>query len=123
METHNPRPTREDRIAGGLHGLLIGDALGVPYEFHEAAELPPPALIDFDPPPSFDRAHKGVPPGTWSDDGAQALCLLSSLLACDGLDLRNFAGQLVNWAALGYLAVDGHVFDIGIQTQRALQAL
>lgn len=24
----------ENRIKGGLYGLLVGDALGVPYEFH-----------------------------------------------------------------------------------------
>jgi len=112
-----------DRIAGGLQGLLIGDALGVPYEFHAAEDLPPAALIDFDPPSTFRRSHHGVPPGTWSDDGAQALCLLASLLDCDGLNLTSFAGRLLNWAAWGYLAVDGHVFDIGVQTQRALECL
>jgi hypothetical protein len=26
-------PTRAERIEGGLIGLLVGDALGVPYEF------------------------------------------------------------------------------------------
>lgn len=114
---------RRDRLAGGLQGLLIGDALGVPYEFHSAAELPATTLIDFDPPEGFHRAHAGVPPGTWSDDGAQALCLLSSLLECGGLNLTHFAGRLLNWAAWGYLAVDGHVFDIGVQTWRAMEAL
>jgi len=119
-ENHN---VLKNKLAGGLQGLLIGDALGVPYEFHAASELPPLSCIDFEPPSSFRRSHKDVPPGTWSDDGAQALCLLSSLLDCDGLDLRNFAGRLLNWAAWGYLAVDGHVFDVGVQTQRALDAL
>lgn len=75
-------PTRAERIAGGLIGLLVGDALGVPYEFHEADEIPPSAQIEFEPPAGFDRSHKGTPPGTWSDDGAQALCLLDSLLVC-----------------------------------------
>lgn len=114
---------RRDRIAGGLQGLLIGDALGVPYEFHDAVDIPSLALIDFDPPAGFPRSHQGVPPGTWSDDGAQALCLLSSLMACNGLDLRSFSGQLLNWAVWGYLAVDGYVFDIGLQTYRAIEAL
>ena len=113
----------KDRLAGGLQGLLIGDALGVPYEFHSADDLPPLSGIDFDPPAGFRRSHDGVPPGTWSDDGAQALCLLASLIHCDGLDLTNFAGRLLNWAAWGYLAVDGQVFDIGLQTQRALNSL
>lgn len=114
---------RRDRLVGGLRGLLIGDALGVPYEFHDAAELPPVEAIDFDPPAAFSRSHAGVPTGTWSDDGAQALCLLQSLVAREGLDIGDFARRLVNWADWGYLAVDGKVFDIGIQTARAIEAL
>ena len=78
-------PTRADRIEGGLIGLLVGDALGVPYEFSNPAALPSPELIDFTPPSDFARAHQGTPPGTWSDDGAQALCLLDSLLTETGL--------------------------------------
>lgn len=123
MPTQESKDIFKDRLAGGLLGLLIGDALGVPYEFHAADDLPPRSAIDFDPPVGFSRSHDGVPPGTWSDDGAQALCLLASLIGCDGLDLTNFAGRLINWAAWGYMAVDGHVFDIGMQTQRALHAL
>lgn len=121
--THNERDMLRDRLAGGLQGLLIGDALGVPYEFHDAADLPPRKAIDFDPPPSFSRAHPTVPPGTWSDDGAQALCLLASLLAQGGLDLGDFSRRLLNWHDHGYLAVDGQVFDVGIQTARALSSL
>ena len=77
----------QERLAGGLIGLLVGDALGVPYEFHRPADLPPHHAIEYTPPQSFDRSHKGVPPGTWSDDGAQALCLLASLLDCGCLDV------------------------------------
>jgi ADP-ribosyl-[dinitrogen reductase] hydrolase len=115
--------TLRDRIEGGIYGLLVGDALGVPYEFHGAASLPPRAQLEMTPPPGFDRAHGGVAPGTWSDDGAQALCLLASLLHADGLDLGDFARRLVNWMDHGYLAVDHLVFDVGAQTGRALSAL
>jgi ADP-ribosylglycohydrolase len=112
-----------DRIAGGLVGLLVGDALGVPYEFRAARDLPPFEQIDLQPPPDFARSHARVPPGTWSDDGAQALCLLASLLHCGTMDLRDFASRLINWRDHGYLAVDGDVFDVGIQTAYAIQAL
>ncbi|APR79368.1 ADP-ribosylglycohydrolase [Minicystis rosea] len=114
---------QQDRIAGGLLGLLVGDALGVPYEFHRAADLPPPEAIDYTPPPGFARSHARVPPGTWSDDGAQALCLLASLLECDGFDARDFAERLVRWYEEGYLAVDEVVFDVGVTTGRAIRAL
>lgn len=112
-----------NKVAGGLLGLLIGDAVGVPYEFRRADELPAVDDIDMIPPVAFHRAHTGVPLGTWSDDGAQALCLLASLLDTDGLDLDDFGKRLLAWHDRGYLAVDGHVFDVGNQTSRALDAL
>jgi ADP-ribosyl-[dinitrogen reductase] hydrolase len=116
-------PTRQERIEGGLYGLLIGDALGVPYEFHPPAAIPIPRLIEFEPPPDYPRAHEGVPPGTWSDDGAHALCLLASLQYRNGLDLEDLGRRLVNWYELGYMAVDYEVFDVGIQTRTALSAI
>lgn len=114
---------RRDRLAGGLQGLLIGDALGVPYEFHDPLDLPPPDQINMDPPEGFLRSHEGVPPGTWSNDGTQALCLLQSLLAKGTLDLGDLSRRLVNWAKWGHLAVDGTVFDIGLQMDRAIERL
>jgi ADP-ribosyl-[dinitrogen reductase] hydrolase len=114
-------PTREERIAGGIYGLLIGDALGVPYEFHPPEQLPPREQIEFEPPAGFHRAHAGVPPGTWSDDGAHALCLLASLLYKGALDPEDLGRRLWNWYELGYMAVDYEVFDVGIQTRSALQ--
>lgn len=114
--------TRKERIRGGLLGLLIGDALGVPYEFHASEDIPPLRKIEYDPPKSFsDRSHDSVPPGTWSDDGAQALCLLASLMECDTFDADDYANKLVDWYDKGYMAIDDIVFDIGITTSTALQ--
>lgn len=112
-----------DRIEGAITGLLIGDALGVPYEFHEKSSIPPLEEIEFDPPAYFRRSHSGVPTGTYSDDGAQALILLDSLLECGKFDAEYFAGGLVNWYENGFMAVDEKVFDVGIQTARSISAL
>ncbi|MDB5349670.1 MAG: ADP-ribosylglycohydrolase [Planctomycetota bacterium] len=112
-----------DRIEGGLLGHLIGDALGVPYEFHGADELPPREHLEFEPPKGFRRAHASVPAGTWSDDGAQAMCLLATLLERGRLDLDDLGRRLLAWSDEGYMAVDGRVFDIGIQTSQALGKL
>ena len=113
----------EERVLGGLYGLLIGDAVGVPYEFSAPAALPALELIDLDPPRGFMRAHPVAPRGAWSDDGAQALCLLASLLGCGGLDLADLGNRFVNWRDWGYLAVNNLVFDIGMQTSAALSAI
>jgi ADP-ribosylglycohydrolase len=112
-----------DRLEGGIYGLLIGDALGVPYEFHAPAALPLAADIEMTPPAGFPRAHAGVPPATWSDDGAQALILLASLLDHSALDMQDFGARLVDWYERGYMAVDRHVFDVGIQTSQAIRQI
>jgi ADP-ribosylglycohydrolase len=109
------------RVEAGLLGLLVGDALGTPYEFHQPSAIPPAEQIEMMPPAGFRRSHVGVPPGTWSDDGAQALCLLASLLECNRLDVEDFARRLSAWLTTGYMAVDGRVFDCGIGTRRALE--
>ena len=112
-----------EQAEGGLLGLLVGDALGVPYEFHEPGNIPPRGQIQMTPPPGFPRSYCHVLPGTWSDDGSQALCLLESLLACRDWKPDHFASRLLAWYREGYLAVDGKVFDVGIQTGVALDRL
>jgi ADP-ribosylglycohydrolase len=114
---------RRERIEGGLVGMLVGDALGVPYEFRAAGEIPAADAIEMTPPAGFRRAHPGVAPGTWSDDGAQALCLLASLQSIGALDVDDFGQRLRNWYEIGYCAVDYEVFDVGVQTARALRAM
>ena len=123
MDGKGGHPLDNDRLLGGLYGLLVGDALGVPYEFKKPSALPPRELIDMTPPAGFSRSHPRVPPGYWSDDGAQALCLLASLLFHERLDLEDLGRRFRNWYRHGYLAAGGLVFDIGIQTSKALDRL
>lgn len=110
-----------NKIKGGLYGLLIGDALGVPYEFYDKSEIPQYEQIEMKPPKGFRRSHN-VKAGTWSDDGAQALCLLKSLQTKGTFNIKNFTDLMLNWYKCGYMAVDNKVFDIGIQTANALNA-
>ena len=116
-------PNRTKRVRGALVAMLVGDALGVPYEFHHATDIPALPDIEMTPPLGFARSHPTIAVGTWSDDGAQALALLASLLAGGRLDVDDFALRLLAWYEQGYLAVDGLVFDVGVQTRRALRAL
>jgi ADP-ribosylglycohydrolase len=113
-------PTRSNRIAGGIWGLLVGDALGVPYEFSQPGAIPSFDRIEMTPPGDFHRAHLGIQPGTWSDDGAQALCLLSSLLERGRVDPDDIMGRFCRWFSDGYLAIGKNVFDVGFQTRLAI---
>ena len=110
---------KKERITGGIIGLLVGDALGVPYEFHSLEQIPSLEEIEFQPPENFQRSHLSVPIGTWSDDGGQALVLLDSLLTCGKFDVAHFAKGLVVWHDQDFMWVD-EMFDIGIQTQKSI---
>lgn len=116
-------PTRAQRIEGGLWGLLVGDAVGVPYEFKKPEQIPPRHMIDMIPPPDFPRAHQSIPIGSWSDDGAQALALLDSLLDRGQLDPDDLGRRLIDWFNEGRYAVGGVVFDLGLQTSHAIRNL
>jgi ADP-ribosyl-[dinitrogen reductase] hydrolase len=71
----------------------------------------------------FDRSHSDVPAGTWSDDGALALCLLASLLEREQFNATDFGHRLIRWYDAGYMAVDGDVFDVGVTTAAGIRAI
>lgn len=107
-------------IRGGLYGLLVGDAVGVPYEFKAPANIPEKDLIDIIPPVGYKRSHSGVPIGSWSDDGSQALCLLASLLEHQSVNMNDLMEKFANWYQYGYMAINGKTYDCGIQTANAI---
>jgi len=99
-----------DRLAGGVWGHLVGDALGVPYEFKSARSIGDVAW-----------GHKGTHrqlPGTWSDDGGLMLALLDSLLDV-GFDPTDQGQRFLRWSYGGDYA-PGPPFDIGTTTSIAL---
>jgi ADP-ribosyl-[dinitrogen reductase] hydrolase len=102
-----------NRLAGGVWGALVGDALGVPYEFGPRRD---PASIAW----GATGAH-GQPPGTWSDDGGLFLALLDSFLDA-GFDLRDQARRALAWLD-GPDYKPGERFDVGIGTSTALSAI
>lgn len=46
-------PSQASRLRGAIYGLLIGDALGVPYEFSAAEEVPESSQRCCRPPAEF----------------------------------------------------------------------
>ena len=113
--------TKQDQLKGAIYGLLVGDAVGVSYEFLLAEQLPAYDQIEMLPPNNFAKTYPHIPVGTWSDDGAQALCLLDSLLYKNKMDTEDFMKRICNWYQCGYMAVDFQVFDVGVQTAEAIR--
>ncbi len=99
---------------GGIYGHLVGDALGVPYEFQPADRI---GEVTWRGHGTYDQ-----PPGTWSDDGALMLALLDSLLTA-GFDTADQARRALDWQQAGAYAPGGDVFDIGNATAAALSRL
>lgn len=111
----------QNKIKGAIYGLLIGDAVGVPYEFNLPEQLPTYDQIEMVCPSNFQKTYPNIPFGTWSDDGAQALCLYASLLHQGQMDQQDLMNRLCNWYQYGYMAVDDDVFDVGVQTAQAIR--
>jgi ADP-ribosyl-[dinitrogen reductase] hydrolase len=102
------------RLAGAVWGHLVGDAVGVPYEFKSSQEI---GSVEFG-----AKGTYGQRPGTWSDDGALMLALLDSLLAA-GFDPEDQAKRALDWYRRGaYTPNNDGLFDIGNTTRQALQA-
>jgi ADP-ribosylglycohydrolase len=103
------------RLVGGVWGHLVGDAVGVPYEFRRPEDI---GEVRFG-----ERGSHGQPPATWSDDGALMLALLDSLLS-SGFDVEDQGRRSVAWYLEGSYTPDGDgVFDIGNTTRRALDTI
>ena len=109
---HASVPPKASTHHAAILGHLVGDAIGVPYEFGhhiETVEL---------------RGHgtHNQPPGTWSDDGALLLALLDSLMSA-GFDPEDQGRRALAWADEGRYAPGRLVFDIGNTTSAALARL
>jgi len=96
---------REDRVAGCLVGLAVGDALGAPLEFVARQQVRnrfPQGLRDMIASRVWNR-------GEYTDDTQMALLIAESLLQNKGFEASDLAGRFQAWAATAK--------DVGMQTQ------
>jgi len=91
---------------GSVLGLALGDALGAPFEFRRANQVPSPL-------PAFEREWMGLPPGTWTDDTAMARNLWRSLAQLGRFDAGDLLQRHLAWLAT-------LPPDVGNQTRLAL---
>jgi ADP-ribosyl-[dinitrogen reductase] hydrolase len=105
------------RIKGGLSGVFIGDALGVPAEFVSRSKLKNNPVRTM-----TDGGIWNQPVGTWSDDSSMTLCLVNSLIEV-GYDPEDLGKRFVKWLREGYCTAHGECFDIGNTTGDALNRI
>lgn len=105
--------TTKDKFDGCFFGSIVGDALGMPYEFKDASE------IQYEPVMKAGGPFN-LPKGCWTDDTSMMLCLADSLLAKQGFDAQDQLLKYLRWYQDGYNSAIGGCFDIGNQTELAL---
>ena len=116
------------KFQSAVWGFVIGDALGVPFEFSGREELSKNPVTDM-----VGYGTHLQPAGTWSDDTSMMLCVLEYLceegeqssdywLFSGQTQQRKLATKFLDWFKNGTYTALGEIFDIGITTQTALEA-
>ena len=108
---------KRDTILGGVMGVIIGDALGLPVQFMTKTEIRKNPITDMTGGGAF-----GLEPGAWSDDSSLTLCLAESLFEV-GYNPADIARRFVEWYRDGYMTPLGEAFDIGGTISIAMKRL
>lgn len=97
-----------------MYGLIVGDAMGVPYEFKMRGSFHCDGTM------SHGGVH-GKSAGIWSDDTSMALAILDSLNHRGRIDEDDIMRRFTNWVSFGAYTADGDVFDMGITCAEAIR--
>ena len=100
-------------VLGGIVGLCIGDALGLPVQFERRERFISNPVTDMTGYGTFN-----LPPGSWSDDTSMTLCLLDSL--SNGLDYNDIMKKFALWLVDGEYTPYGKAYDIGGTTMASI---
>jgi len=104
---------RNAKFHTALYGAIIGDALGVPFEFRERGSFRCEDMVGYG---THDQ-----PAGTWSDDSSMLLATFKSLEENnDRIDVEDIRYKFNRWLIDGSFTPFGEVFDVGNTTRRAL---
>mmetsp|Transcript_71325 Transcript_71325/g.126034 ORF Transcript_71325/g.126034 Transcript_71325/m.126034 type:complete len:487 (-) Transcript_71325:93-1553(-) len=94
----------KDRSFGCILGNIVGDALGAPLEFspvrYDEWDLQGMDDQEIWRKPGYNSFH--LKPGQWTDDGSMALCILDSLICCNGFDAYDLRQRFHGWDKFGY---------------------
>lgn len=101
------------KIYDGIMGLVVGDALGVPFEFKRRDTFTATDMTGY--------GTYNQPPGTWSDDSSMTLATLESIGRRGAIDPPDIMLNFSYWLNNGDFTPYGEVFDVGGATCRAIR--
>ena len=102
------------KVKDGIIGLLIGDALGVPFEFEEREIMNNHPVTKMEGNGCHDK-----PAGTWSDDTSMTIATMYSILNKKAIDYDDIMENFCKWYKRDIYWQTPR-FDIGFTTHVAL---
>ncbi len=102
----------KEHLKSGMLGLIVADALGVPYEFRTRDTFKVTGMTGY--------GTHNQPAGTWSDDSSMALATLDSFICCEKIDFDDIMERFQRWFDDGEYTPYGKCFDIGRTTLTAV---
>lgn len=100
-------------LKSAILGLVVADALGVPYEFKARDTYTVEGMIGY--------GSHNQPAGTWSDDSSMVFATLDSMLECEKLDFDDIMNRFCQWFYENKYCPHGVCFDIGNTTRNAIE--
>lgn len=105
----------KDRLEGGILGLVVGDALGVPVEFIERNRLKRSPVTEM-----IGYGSHNMPEGTWSDDTSMTIAEIDSIIECGDINYEDIMNKFIEWFDSSKYTATGVLFDVGMSTSDAL---
>ncbi len=99
-------------LESAMFGVIVGDALGVPFEFRRRDSFKVEDMVGF--------GTHNQPAGTWSDDSSMTLATLDSFLKCDYFNYEDIMNRFSDWLCEGMYCPHGQCFDVGCTTVTAI---
>ena len=103
-----------ENITKYMKGFIVGDAMGVPYEFYTREQMTKNPCVGM-----TEYLTHNQPKGTWSDDTSMTLATMDGINKKD-INFEKIMDNFLSWVKYGKYTTNGKLFDIGGTCNRAI---
>ncbi len=99
----------------GIMGVIVGDALGCPVQFHSRTEVAKNPITEMRGYGTFN-----VPEGSWTDDSSLTLATYASIRTLGRIDLDDIMNRFMDWLYTGAYTPYNRAYDVGNTCRHAI---
>lgn len=103
------------KFVSSLIGFAIGDAVGVPAEFHSREQLKNNPIMDME-----EYGTHYQPKGTWSDDTSMTIATIDSMINRNCIDYNDIMENFAQWVKNNKYTATNKCFDVGMTCSSAI---